>query len=97
MGDVGIDLVAQEKATGESCGIQCKFFLPETTLGKGEIDSFFTARHLPTLDTLPSPFPVPPRGNLRKPRSQRAQRTKAWVTKQKSINSPTGAKFLSTR
>jgi predicted helicase len=43
VGDVGIDLVAQEKATGEYCGIQCKFFLPETTLGKGEIDSFFTA------------------------------------------------------
>ncbi|HEY2412292.1 MAG TPA: type ISP restriction/modification enzyme [Pirellulaceae bacterium] len=43
VGDVGIDLVAQEKATGDYCGIQCKFYLPEQTLGKGEIDSFFTA------------------------------------------------------
>lgn len=43
VGDVGIDLVARERATGEYCGIQCKFYLPEHTLSKPDIDSFFTA------------------------------------------------------
>src|SRR4051812_19173409 len=43
VGDVGIDLVAQEKATGEYWAIQCKFYLPEHTLSKGDLDSFFTA------------------------------------------------------
>jgi predicted helicase len=41
--DVGIDLVAQERATGEYCAIQCKFYLPDHTLSKQDIDSFFTA------------------------------------------------------
>jgi len=41
--DVGIDLVAQERATGEYCAIQCKFYLPDHTLVKEDIDSFFTA------------------------------------------------------
>jgi predicted helicase len=43
IGDVGIDLVAEERATGEFCGIQCKFYLPEHTLAKEDIDSYFTA------------------------------------------------------
>lgn len=43
VGDVGIDLVAQERATGDYCAIQCKFFLPDHTLTKENIDSFFTA------------------------------------------------------
>ena len=43
VGDLGIDLVAKERATGEFCGIQCKFFLPEHTIAKENIDSFFTA------------------------------------------------------
>jgi predicted helicase len=43
VGDVGIDLVAQERATGEFCAIQCKFYLPDHTLAKEDIDSFFTA------------------------------------------------------
>jgi predicted helicase len=43
VGDVGIDLVAQHRATGEYFAIQCKFYLPEHTLSKGDIDSFFTA------------------------------------------------------
>ena len=42
-GDVGIDVVAEERATGEFCAIQCKFYLPEHTLSKSDIDSFFTA------------------------------------------------------
>ncbi|MBX7132607.1 MAG: DEAD/DEAH box helicase family protein [Fimbriimonadaceae bacterium] len=41
--DVGIDLVAQDRATGEYCAIQCKFYLPNHTLAKEDIDSFFTA------------------------------------------------------
>jgi len=49
--DVGIDLVAQERATGEYCGIQCKFYLPEHTLSKGDLDSFFTALGKPALRT----------------------------------------------
>ena len=64
VGDVGIDIVAEERATGESsgarwtakgspqgerggihqlCAIQCKFYLPEHTLSKGDLDSYFTA------------------------------------------------------
>ncbi len=43
VGDVGIDLVAQERATGEFCAIQCKFYDPSHTLAKEDIDSFFTA------------------------------------------------------
>src|ERR1035437_8258275 len=43
VGDVGIDLVATERATGEYSAIQCKFYLPEHTLNKADLDSFFTA------------------------------------------------------
>ena len=43
IGDVGIDIVARTKATGEYCAIQCKFYLPENTIAKGDIDSFFNA------------------------------------------------------
>ncbi len=43
VGDIGIDLVAREHASREFVAIQCKFFLPEHTLAKGDIDSFFTA------------------------------------------------------
>ncbi len=43
VGDVGIDLVAEERATGGFCAIQCKFYRPEHTLAKDDIDSFFTA------------------------------------------------------
>ena len=41
--DVGIDLVAREHGTGEYWAIQCKFYDPEHTLRKEDIDSFFTA------------------------------------------------------
>ncbi|HHU40097.1 MAG TPA: hypothetical protein GXZ45_12560 [Propionibacterium sp.] len=41
--DSGIDLVARITATGEWTAIQCKFFDPESTLQKAQIDSFFTA------------------------------------------------------
>src|SRR6185503_19239156 len=40
--DTGIDLVAQEKGTGEYWAIQCKFFDPSYHLQKADIDSFFT-------------------------------------------------------
>ena len=43
VGDVGIDIVAEERATGEYCAIQCKFYLPDHTLSKADLDSFFTA------------------------------------------------------
>ncbi|MBL8762233.1 MAG: DEAD/DEAH box helicase [Phycisphaerae bacterium] len=42
-GDVGIDLVAKERATGAYCAIQCKFYLPDHTIAKEDIDSFFAA------------------------------------------------------
>jgi predicted helicase len=42
-GDTGIDLVAEERATGDIWAIQCKFFDPDHTLQKADIDSFFTA------------------------------------------------------
>ena len=41
--DVGIDLVACERSTGEYWAIQCKFYDPARTLQKADIDSFFTA------------------------------------------------------
>jgi predicted helicase len=43
VGDTGIDLVAQERATGEFTAIQCKFLDPSHWLQKEDIDSFFTA------------------------------------------------------
>ncbi|HHT9929162.1 TPA: DEAD/DEAH box helicase [Legionella pneumophila] len=41
--DVGVDLVACEKDTGEYWAIQCKFFDPNHSIQKADIDSFFTA------------------------------------------------------
>jgi predicted helicase len=41
--DTGIDLVAEDRNTGEYCAIQCKFYDPSITLQKADIDSFFTA------------------------------------------------------
>ncbi|MFD3897304.1 DEAD/DEAH box helicase [Streptomyces rochei] len=41
--DVGIDLVAQDRKTGGFCAIQCKFYEPQHTIQKADIDSFFTA------------------------------------------------------
>ena len=41
--DVGIDLVARERGTGEYWAIQCKFCDPDHYLQKTDIDSFFTA------------------------------------------------------
>lgn len=41
--DTGIDLVARERDTGELAAIQCKFYEPEHTLSKKDLDSFFTA------------------------------------------------------
>lgn len=43
IGDVGVDLVARERNTGEFCAIQCKFYLPEHTISKEDVDTFFTA------------------------------------------------------
>ncbi|HET6250836.1 MAG TPA: type ISP restriction/modification enzyme, partial [Tepidisphaeraceae bacterium] len=51
VGDVGVDLVAQERATGAYCGIQCKFYLPEHTVSKQDLDSFFTALGKPAFST----------------------------------------------
>ncbi|MEV5534032.1 DEAD/DEAH box helicase [Streptomyces prunicolor] len=41
--DLGIDLVAQDRATGGYCAIQCKFHEPNHRVEKSDIDSFFTA------------------------------------------------------
>lgn len=41
--DTGIDLVAQDRKTGGFCAIQCKFYEPQHTVRKEDIDSFFTA------------------------------------------------------
>ena len=41
--DVGIDLVARERGTGDYWAIQCKFFDPAAYIQKVDIDSFFTA------------------------------------------------------
>ena len=44
--------MAREKLTGNYRAIQCKFFSPDSTLQKGDIDSFFTAsgKTFPTTD-----------------------------------------------
>lgn len=39
--DTGIDLVAQERSTGEFWAIQCKFYLPEHWLSQADLNSFF--------------------------------------------------------
>jgi predicted helicase len=41
--DDGIDLIAQERESGEYWAIQCKFYGPDERIEKKEIDSFFTA------------------------------------------------------
>jgi hypothetical protein len=41
--DTGIELVAEERATGGLTAIQCKFYAPTHYLQTGDIDSFFTA------------------------------------------------------
>ena len=41
-GDIGIDLVAQER-DGGYCAIQCKFFAPTSPVPKKQIDSFLAA------------------------------------------------------
>jgi predicted helicase len=51
VGDVGVDLVARERATGEYCGIQCKFYLPEHNVSKQDLDSFFTALGKPAFSS----------------------------------------------
>ncbi len=40
--DTGVDLVAQDRYTGQLVAIQAKFYDPERTLQKQHIDSFFT-------------------------------------------------------
>lgn len=41
--DTGIDLVAQDRNTGDRVAIQCKFYAPETVIAKPDIDSFLSA------------------------------------------------------
>jgi predicted helicase len=41
--DTGIDLVVHEADGSGYCAIQCKFYDPDHTLPKSDIDSFFTA------------------------------------------------------
>jgi len=41
--DIGIDLVAKTKGTGEYHAIQCKLYAEDYRLQKSDIDSFFTA------------------------------------------------------
>ena len=41
--DTGIDLVAEDRNTGELVAVQCKFYAPETTISKPDIDSFLSA------------------------------------------------------
>jgi len=39
--DTGIDLVAEERIDGGLCAIQCKFYDPDSTIQKADLDSFF--------------------------------------------------------
>src|SRR5690606_4388876 len=42
VGDIGVDIVAEEEATGDIVGIQCKFYLPNHTISKQDIDTFLS-------------------------------------------------------
>src|SRR5690554_2696103 len=42
VGDVGIDIVAEEEATGDIVGIQCKFYLPNHRIAKEDVDTFLS-------------------------------------------------------
>lgn len=50
--DVGIDLVARERGSGEYWAIQCKFYDPSTSLRLEDVATFFTAsgKHFSTKD-----------------------------------------------
>ena len=41
--DIGIDLVARERATGDLVAIQCKFYASDTIISKPAIDSFLAS------------------------------------------------------
>ncbi len=41
-GDSGVDLVAEDRETGDLTAIQCKFYDPDHRLDKADLDSFFT-------------------------------------------------------
>lgn len=41
--DTGIDLVAKERMGGGLCAIQCKFYEPEHSISKDDIDTFLSA------------------------------------------------------
>lgn len=41
--DTGIDLVAEDRNTGDLVAIQAKFYAPTTSIGKADIDSFMSA------------------------------------------------------
>lgn len=40
--DTGIDLVAQDRITGGTVAIQCKFYAPTTTISKDDIHTFLS-------------------------------------------------------
>ena len=46
-GDTGIDLVAKDRFTGELTAIQCKFYDPEHTVAKADVDGFIAASPAP--------------------------------------------------
>lgn len=41
--DLGIDIVARERVSGELCAVQCKCYADDTTLDTSEVNSFITA------------------------------------------------------
>ena len=41
--DTGIDLVAEERDGSGMCAIQCKFYDPDSTIQKADLDSFFSS------------------------------------------------------
>lgn len=53
--DMGIDLVAREKDTGNYTAIQCKFYEPTTTLRKEDIDSVLHGLGQEAVQSLNSP------------------------------------------
>lgn len=41
--DTGIDIVVEERIGGALCAIQCKFYDPNSTIQKADLDSFFSS------------------------------------------------------
>ena len=50
--DIGIDLVAKLRDEDGYCAVQCKFYQPEHSISKADLDSFISASNTPDFQRL---------------------------------------------